>query len=213
MTKINLSVSPRTAKGRVNKSLRRSGIIPGVIYGKGQQGVSVQAKLTDLQKVYTQAGETQVIDVKVEGEKNDRPTLISDLSVNPLSGAISHFDLRQVNLKEKITATVPVELVGESPAIKEFGADVVLLLNELSVEALPNDFPEAITVELSTLTKVGDHVKVSDLVKPNQAFEIQEDIDAVVVTISKKEEEVVEAAPVAETTTPTATPAAPAAKA
>ncbi len=210
MTKISLSVLPRTAKGRANRPLRSDGLIPGVVYGKGVESLSVQAKLTELKRVYLKSGETQVIDLQVEGEKTVRPVLISELSFNPVKGIISHFDLRQVNLKEKIVAQVPVELIGESPAVKEFGADVVLLLNEIQVEALPNDLPESISIDLTKLAQVGDHLKISDLISTSHGYEIQADPETVVVTVSVKEveEEVVspaaatEAAPEAATTTP-----------
>lgn len=218
--KITLSVSPRQIIGRQVKTLRAKGLIPATIFGKGVKSQSVQIDHKTFLPVLESAGETQVVYVTVGEEKSDRPVLITDVQYHPTSDTIVHVDLRQVNLKEKIEAEIPLVLINESPAVKESNASIIQSLSEVRVEALPTDLPEHIDVDISTLRQIGDVIKVSDLKIDRTKIEIQDDLDSVIVSASQQQEEQVEpvvtttaegvAAPaeaaVAGGTTPAATP-------
>src|SRR3990172_3857960 len=152
-----LTVANRTLFGRKVKNLRKDGILPANIYGKKIKSQSVEVNLDEFAKVFKDAGETQVIELKLGREK--RPVLIHNLQEDPVSDKIIHVDFLQVDLKEKVVAKVPVELTGESPSEKEGTGVVVLQVGEIEVEALPGDLPEKFEVDLSPLVKVEEPKK------------------------------------------------------
>ncbi|MBP9700444.1 50S ribosomal protein L25 [Candidatus Woesebacteria bacterium] len=186
-----LLAKPRTIIGRQVKQLRSAGLIPGNIYSKGQDSVALSVDAKIFLKIYSQAGETALVDLTVDGESKARPVLIRSVARHPVSGAIVHIDFNQVNLKEKITAMIPVESIGESEAIKNGGV-LVLPYSEIEVEALPTELPEKFEVDISKLAAIGDTVTIADLSYDRQAVEIQLAQDDVVATVQAQEEEQVE---------------------
>jgi len=196
MTKITLSLEPRKITGKKVKTLRKQGIIPANIFGNKVASQAVQVKGTAFRPVYNQAGETQVVYVKVQGETEERPVMFTNVQVDPMTDETIHIDLRQVNLKEKITANVPVELVGESPAVRDLQASLIISLDEIEVEALPADLPENVTIDVSNLKNVGDVIKVADLNIDRTKIEVLDDPETVVVSVAEQQKEEVIAAPV-----------------
>ena len=186
MTKISLKADKREIIGRKVKKLRQEGKIPANIFGKKIESQAIVVDLKEFEEVFEKAGETQIVDL------NGKSVLISNVTYNPVGGNILHVDFRQVDLTEKITAKVPVETVGESPAEKQSLGTVVQHISELEVEALPADLPEKITVDASILTEVDQAVFVKDLRIPGKV-EIKNDPEAIVVKVEplQKEEEVV----------------------
>lgn len=204
MAKLNLKVDKRTITGRQVKKLRLEGFLPANIFGHGVDSLSIQVKAKDFASVFGQAGETQVIYLQVETEKDPRPVLVSDIEYDPVSDQPLHVDFHQVNLKEKVTANVPFEIVGESAAVKELGANIITMFSELEVEALPTDLPEKIIADVSHLTTIGDVIKVSDLNVDRTKVELTEDPETVLVTVVEQQAE--EAAPAAPAETEAAAP-------
>lgn len=205
----SLTAEKRIVLGRKVKRLRREGVLPANIYGNGVESLAVQVKTDEFKKVFSQTGETGLVDLKVSGE--GRPVLIHNIQRDPVSGLPLHIDFLQVDLKEKVAATVPVELVGDSPAQKE-GGIVVQQMHEIEVEALPADLPEKIEVDVSGLLNINDAISVKDIKVDKARVEVKEDLERVIVNVAPpvKEEEVVtppaeEAAP-AEGETPPGTP-------
>lgn len=180
----------RTLFGHSTKKLRRTGLVPATIFGKNVDSLSIQVGLVDFLKIFKQAGETSVVWLKVEGESKERPTLIKTMTKSPVKGIVEHIDFHQVNLKEKVTANVPVEIIGESDAVKDGLAVLDQHLHEIEVEALPTEIPESIVFDISVLKEVGDHLKVSDVKLPS-GVELLSDPEALVVALSElqKEEE------------------------
>ena len=134
--KITLNAQSRTVLGRKVKALRAEGLLPANVYGKDVKSLAVQVKLNDFTKIYDQAGETGIVDLDIKGGKksDSRAVLISNIQTDPVTDVVVHIDFRQVNLKEKVTASVPVETVGESPAEKQGLGTVVVHIDELEVE-------------------------------------------------------------------------------
>ncbi|OGD71094.1 hypothetical protein A3D09_03880 [Candidatus Collierbacteria bacterium RIFCSPHIGHO2_02_FULL_49_10] len=197
MAKITLSLEPRKITGKKVKTLRKQGIIPANIFGNKVKSTAVQVRGTVFRPVYEHAGETQVVYIKVEGETEERPVMFTNVQKDPITDEVIHIDLRQVNLKEKITANVPVEIVGESPAVSDFQASLITTLDEIEVEALPADLPENITVDVSSLRNIGDVIKVSDLKLDRTKIEVLDDPDAVVISVAQQQkEEVIPVEPV-----------------
>jgi large subunit ribosomal protein L25 len=159
---MQLQAKKRTIFGKKIKTLRKDGQLPGNIYGGHIASQAIALDAIEFKKMYKQAGETDLIDLQVEGEDKARPTLIDQVQFHPLTREILHVDMRQVNLKEKITATVGVELIGESKA-QALGAVIVTLKDELEVEALPTDLPHAFEIDITTLENIGDAITVADL--------------------------------------------------
>lgn len=195
MAKITLKIEPRKVTGKAVKKLIQQGTIPGNIFGKNVASLSVQVKATDFNRIYDQAGETQVVYLQLPEETTPRPVLITNISVDPISDAIIHIDFHQVDLKEKVTANIPVELVGESPAVKDFQASIITSLSEIEVEALPTDLLENIEIDISVLKNIGDVIKIADLQIDRTKLEIKDDPETVIVSVAGQQAEEVIAPP------------------
>lgn len=216
MNKFVLKAEKRLLLGSKVKKLRRQGLIPANVFGHGVESQAIQVSAVEFARVYKDAGETSLIWLNVEGEAKERPTLIKALTNNPITGQKLHVDFHQVNLKEKVTANVPVEVIGESQLVKDGLAVLDTNVQEIEVEALPTDIPESIVFDISALKEIGDHLKVSD-VKVSANVTVLTDPEKIVVALGapmKEEEpletEVVEAEVVGETPAEGEAPAEPA---
>lgn len=186
MTKITLKFTKRELFGRKVSRLRKEGLIPANIFGKKIDSEAISIDSREFLSVFKKAGETQIIDL------DGKPVLVSNLQKDPISDAVIHVDFRQVDLTEKITAMVPVEIEGESPAEKQNLGTVVQQISEIEVEALPADLPEKIVVDSSILAEVDQAIYVKDL-KVDKKVEIKTDMESIVVKVEPPtKEEVVE---------------------
>lgn len=161
-----LQAEKRRFFGRKVKRLRQEGILPANIYGKKIKSLAVQVDLKSFLPVFAKVGETGVVSLKVKGEKKVRPVLIHHLQLHPVDDRPLHADFYQVDLKEKVTTEVPVELVGQSPAVEGKKGVMVQLLSEVEVEALPTNLPDKFEVNIGQLLKIGDGLRVKDLTVP-----------------------------------------------
>lgn len=191
--KLTLKAEKRQILGKKVKKLRREGFLPGNIYGKGVKSLSVKLGEVDFEKVFKKAGETQIVEIEIGKEK--RPVLVSNVQFDPRTDKPLHVDLLQVDLKKKVTAEIPIELVGESPAEKEGKGTVVQQLSELRVEALPTELPEKIEVSIEPLVDVDQLISVSDL-KIDAKLTVLDDKELVVVKVEALREEEPEPVPV-----------------
>jgi large subunit ribosomal protein L25 len=197
--KVKLNVNQRTIAGRKVKQLRRNHILPGNVFGKGVKSIAIELPLKEFQTAFKQAGETSVIELMVAKETKMRPVLVHNLQLDPVSDEPLHVDFHQVDLTQKVTVTVPVEFIGEAPAVTTGGV-LVKLFNELEVETLPADIPDKITVDVSGLDTIGKGITLKDLKIDSQKVKLLVDnLDELVVKVDEptKEEEVAPA-PVAE---------------
>lgn len=195
MTHYSIQTTKRTIIGKKVAAIRATGSVPATIYGKGIQSLSISLKTGDMENLYKKAGHSSVVDVTVDGQSY--PCLIADLSRHPVSHTLLNVQFRKVNLKEKIKAMVPVELVGQSPAIKENAGVLLTLVNDVEVEALPNDLPEHIEVDISSLAAVDDQLTVGDIQLPSQVTLVT-DPTLILVKIGEKTKEEVAPPPAAE---------------
>lgn len=141
--------------------LRREGLVPGTVYGKNVASESLSMKLADFVKVYGEAHETGLVELMVDGSM--KPVLIHHVQKDPVKDSVLHVEFHQVDLKEKVHANIPLVLVGESPAVAQKTGVVLSLLSEVEVEALPTDLPEKLDVDVTSLSEVGQELKVSDI--------------------------------------------------
>lgn len=191
----NLNALPRTVVGRKVKKLRKEGFVPANVFGKGIKSESVQVNAKDFEKVYKEAGETGLIELKIGAKTH--PVLVANLQLNPVSDAPTHVDFRQVDLKEKVVANVPVEMAGEAPAEKSGVGTAVLYINEIEVEALPTDLPEKFVVDISALAEVDQAFLVKDLKVDRAKVTLKAEEESIVVKVEPPQKEEVVAPPAA----------------
>ncbi|MEK7470604.1 MAG: 50S ribosomal protein L25 [Patescibacteria group bacterium] len=193
MNKTILKAEVRGLVGRKVKRLRLEGILPANVSGKKVKSLGVQVNLKEFEAVYKEAGETGLVSLEIEKEKEARPVLIHNLQLNPKSDLPVHVDFLQVDLKEKVTASVPVELIGESQVAKQGIGTVVQQINEVEVEALPTDLPEKFEVSIESLIEVDQAIYVKDLKYDKAKVEIKADLEAIVAKVEPpQKEEVIE---------------------
>ena len=198
----NLSAQKREVVGRKVKTLRQGGILPGNLYGKKIKSLSLQVKLNEFLPVYKEAGETGVINLSFgKGKKDDVSVLVANLQKDPVSDSLVHVDFRKVDLKEKITAGVPVELLGEAPCEKTGVGTVVQYVTEVEVEALPTDLPEKFEVDVSTLFEVDQAIYLKDIKVDKTKVSIKDDTEKIVVKVEPPQK-IEEEAPPAEEAAP-----------
>lgn len=188
-----IEVNNRELTGKKVKRLRKQGLVPANIFGKDFKSASVQVELKDLMKTFKSGGESGLVDVKYDGQT--LPSLINNIQRDPVSNLVIHIDFHKVNLKEKITAHVPVVVEGESPAVKSGVGLLLQTLYEIEVESLPTDIPANIIVDAEKLTEVGQNVHVKDLKIAKDKVEVKNDPEDIVVSVQNAEmkEEVEEA--------------------
>jgi len=183
MEQVSLSAQKRTVLGRKVKTLRREGVIPAHVFGHKVKTIHVQVKAGEFDKVFEKTGETGIIDLAVDGEK--RPVLVKNVQVHPVSDIPLHIDFYQVNLLEKVKVQVPLEIVGEAPAVHKKTGLLLTPVTEVEVEALPADLLEKIEVDVTHFENVGDEIKVKDLKVDRAKIEIHTDEELVVAQIGE----------------------------
>jgi large subunit ribosomal protein L25 len=192
---LSLDVRPRDATGHHVRALRRTGQCPAVIYGHRQAPISFQADSKEIDRIWLRAGRTQLIDLRLGGQPVRR-VLIREFQRNPRTGQPIHADFFAVNLREKLTADVPLVITGESPAVSELKVGQLLqTLNTVKVECLPTDLPPQIHVDVSGLAAVDDTVTLGDLTLPAGVTVVSAEPSEVVVKVAamRVREEVEEA--------------------
>lgn len=181
--RVRLEVEVRERTGsRDARRLRRQGLVPGVLYGRGKKPhpfvVPERALRSALGGPH---GLHAIVDVVLNGQKTAHASVVKDYQQDPVRGHITHVDLHEVRLDEVIHAQVGVELVGESPGVKQGGV-LTQLVREVGVEALPMEMPDRVQLDLSG-TEIGATLRVADLTVPD-SVKVLDDPENVLVTIS-----------------------------
>ena len=173
----------RTELGsRVTRRLRKQGLVPGVLYGRGHKPRSIAIPDRELRRVLTGShGLHAILDVVLEGQKTTHASILKDYQQHPLRGEIMHVDLQEVRLDQPIHATVTIELVGDSPGVRE-GGIISQPQRDVNVEALPMEVPDRIEVDVSNL-EVGGSFRVGDL-PPLEGVTYLDDPDTVVASVT-----------------------------
>ncbi|MEK7651980.1 MAG: 50S ribosomal protein L25 [Patescibacteria group bacterium] len=179
MEKIELQAQTRP-ETPVEK-LRKQGFMPAIVYGHNKKTEHLALLLSAFEKAFRKAGESTLINLVIDGQP--RNVIIHDTQRHYLTGKFEHADFYEVSMTEKLKATVALEFVGVSKAVKENGGILVTVLDEIEVECLPADLPHNIVVDISVLNAFEDSVHVSDL-KVDSKVEILTDKDEVVIKVS-----------------------------
>ena len=181
-TTTKLSVNTRSGEGsRAARRLRRSGRVPGVLYGGGSEPVGFDTDARELRLAL--AGSGAVLDLSIDGAA-PTPVVVKESQRNPVRGETTHIDLLRVRLDEKINAVVPLELTGveEAPGVKEGGV-LEQITRELNVEALPTAIPESIVHEIGEM-EIGETILLSAIAAPDGVTLLDDPEDTVVATLS-----------------------------
>jgi large subunit ribosomal protein L25 len=178
-----LKAQPRTDFGsRESRRLRRSGLVPGVVYGGGSEARPFQVNDREVRNVLVHGG--ALIDLEIEGA-GSVPVVIKEEQRDPVRGNLIHLDLQEVKLDEEIQADVTIELLGteEAPGVKEGGV-LEHVTHQVTISALPTAIPESIPVDVSGMV-IGDTMQLSAVVAPEGVeFFLGEDQDPDEITIA-----------------------------
>ena len=166
MDEIVLDASPRTVIGKQVRALRRQGLLPAVIYGRGKQPMTISLDYHSAVRILPGVSSSQLLTVEVDGVKHT--SLVRERQHHPVTGALLHVDFQEVSLTEKLRTAVNIEFVGEAPAVKNYNGVIVTGQEELEIVCLPQDLPDRIVIDLSVLKEIGDSVHVRDLSLPSQ---------------------------------------------
>ena len=183
---MELNVKKRTILGKKVKYLRRDDLIPAELFGRHQtnQHLSVSAK--EFTKLHQELTEGVPLNIKIEsGEKI--LVLISNIQVDPISRKFLSIDFRAIHKDEKIKTKIAFEFEGEAPAVKE-GDILVKVINEVEIEALPQNIPSSLKINLNSLTSVGQSIHIKDIDVPKDV-KIFLDPETVITTITERAKE------------------------
>jgi large subunit ribosomal protein L25 len=176
-----LKVAAREPEGsRAARRLRRTGNVPGVVYGGGEDPVSFKVQANILRQTLAHAG--AVIDLEIDGSAAT-PVVVKVLDRHPVSGETTHVDMLRVRLDVKIESTVVLELTGaeDSPGVKEGGV-LEQITRELTIEALPTDIPDSLQHDVSEMV-IGDTLTLDALTPPSEVA-LLDDPETVIATLT-----------------------------
>ncbi len=160
-----MQLKERTKTGKAVNHLRKEGLIPAVVYGHGVTPKIVSVEYNPFIKVYRLAGESSLVDLTIDNKEAVK-ALIQDIAIDPMTDRLIHVDFRQVSMKEKLKAKIPVVFAGESRAVKELGGILVKSLAEIEVECLPQYLVHEISVDLSPIKEFGETIRVGSVSAP-----------------------------------------------
>jgi len=161
---MDLAVKTRDVLGKKVKALRREGLIPAELYGHGFENIHLALPAKEFNKVLKAAGATSVVTLLLG--KESKSAMIHEIARDSVTSEIIHVDLHQVRMDELVKADVPLEFVGEAPAIKAFSAVINKSMSEIEVEAFPQDLPHSLIVDLSVLDELDKTIYVKDIKRP-----------------------------------------------
>jgi len=175
-----LSISARTVEGsRATRRLRRTGRVPGILYGGDTEPLAFSADARELRHALAAHG--AVLEVADGGSST--PAILKSAQYHPVRGETMHVDLLRVNLNVAIAAVVPLELTGadDAPGIKEGGV-LEQIMRELNIEALPTAIPESIVHDVSEM-QINDTVTLAEVTMP-AAITLLHDLEETVATLT-----------------------------
>lgn len=186
MDKVVLQATPRTATGRQVRALRRAGQLPAVIYGHNMKPLNISMDAHEASLVLGRLTSSSLISIEVGGK--EYPSLVRERQRNHVKGHLIHVDFQAVSLTETIRASVGIVLTGVSPSVKDYNAVLVTGLDSLEVEALPQDLPERVVVDISIIANIGDGVHVRDIVISDKVTILSNADDMIVLATATREE-------------------------
>ncbi|MEK7599006.1 MAG: 50S ribosomal protein L25 [Patescibacteria group bacterium] len=184
---LTIKTKQREFSGKKAKKLRLAGVLPAVLYGAGQKSQNIELDLKEFQKIWKEAGESSLIELDAGGSK--RTVLIKEIQTDPVKDTPVHVDFYAVKMDKSIKAAIPIDFIGESPAVKNLGGSMIKVMHEIEIEALPADLPSKLKIDVSKLAAIGDRFLVSDFKLPASVKILANTLDIVVLIEEPKKEE------------------------
>jgi large subunit ribosomal protein L25 len=189
MSELELNAKHRKVLGKQVKALRSQGLLPAVLYGTGIDPMPLELITIEANKVLSGTGGSTLLSLKVNGDTHQ--VLVREIQRDVIRGDLQHIDFLKVAMDVTIKTEVPIELIGEAPAVNEQGGLLVAGLSEIEVEALPADLPDRITVDVSVLLEIDDSITVAEL-KFGENVEVLSEQDEIVAHVIYQPEEIIE---------------------
>ncbi|MFA7377462.1 MAG: 50S ribosomal protein L25 [Patescibacteria group bacterium] len=178
-----------SAQKREKNEKMAADFLAAIVYGKGLENRSIKINRIEFEKIFLQAGETNLINLDIDGKV--AKVLVKDMQKDPVKDFVTHVDFYEVNMKEKVTADVPLKFVGESKAVKELGGILIKEVHEIKVECLPGDLVDHLVVDITILETLDGIIKIGDIKLP-KGMELLLDPETTIALIAepKVQEEV-----------------------
>jgi large subunit ribosomal protein L25 len=196
MKKVALKATKREVLGKKVGALRRAGKLPAVMYGHGIETTPVMLDDREATLRLSHLTSSSLVMIALDGK--EYPALVRQKQRDYLKNVLLHVDFQVISMTEKVTTKVGIELTGTAPAVKEFSAVIVTVLNELEIECMPQDLPERVVVDISGLGEIGASIHVRDVVISDRVKILDDPDETIVVASATREEKVVEEAPAEE---------------
>jgi large subunit ribosomal protein L25 len=184
-----LEAKRREITGKRIRALRNQGLLPAIMYGSGIEPQPLELDQLEANKVLIRSSGSTLIELNIE--KDIHHVLVREIQRDVIRRNILHVDFLKVAMDVKIKAEVPIEFVGEAPAIKNLGGVLVPGINMIEVEALPNDLINSVPVDLTVLEEIDDTITVADL-EVDEAISILTEAEEVIARIVYQVEEELE---------------------
>lgn len=170
-------------------TLRKTGEIPAVFYGAGKTTTSISVSIIDFKKIWREAGESSTIKISIDDNNID--VLIHEVQVHPVTEEPIHVDFLVIDMNKKIKINVPLEFMGISNVVKNGLGNLVKVLHEVEIEALPKDLPHNLQVDISKLETIQDQIFISDIKIPAGVVIVENEhevVASIVLQVEEKEE-------------------------
>ena len=164
--RLTLSATNRSVLGKKVRRLRREGVLPANVYGRGLSSTAIQLDGRDFRRAIRQAGIRSMFELAIEGEPESRHVLVRGLDREGGTGDPIHVDFYQVDLNNPIQTTIAIRLTGVAPAVTDLGGTLLQNLETIAIRCLPLDIPEAIELDVSSLESFELSLNVGDLNVP-----------------------------------------------
>jgi len=192
METLTLKAKERQVFGKKLKKFRKQGQVPAILYGHNVKPLPLAVDCREFERIFKKAGLSTLINLELEKGKN-RKVLIHQIQKDPVTDHLLHIDFYQVKMTEKITAEIPLKIIGQAPVVEEQGGTLITPRDSIEVECLPEALVREIVVDISNLKSFEDVVKIADLKIPT-GLKILNDPEEIVVSVTppRSEEELAE---------------------
>ena len=192
MEKVLLKAELRTIIGRKVKNLRLAGKVPAVIYGSEVKSLPITLDKRDTTNTLNKFSGSTILTIEVDGKEH--AALVREIQQDYIKGDLLHVDFLAISLTEKLRTYVSITLVGVAPVLEEYSALIVSGLDQIEVECLPQDLPEVVEVDVSSLEELGSAIYLKDIpaIEKVEFLSDPEELIAVASAIKEEVEEVVE---------------------
>ncbi|MFC1620913.1 50S ribosomal protein L25 [Candidatus Omnitrophota bacterium] len=182
---VELHVSLREGTGKeINKKLRNNGLVPAVVYKKGEDTQSLKIDKKELfRTLHTEAGENVIIKLCIDDakKKKERTVIVKDIQRDPIKDVLLHVDFQEISLTDTLKVKVAIAAKGEAIGVKQDGGVLQHVLWELELECLPTSIPEKIEIDITNL-KMGESIHVKDVIAP-EGVKVLDDPEGVVFSV------------------------------